>query len=343
MLKKMDFIVDFYLTVRIKITTRMNDILPIRGPLSILSRKGWTMELKKRAKWAIEYVAKENGHSDAAIAKRIGSRTDTVRRYRSEQAAPKARFIKRFCSAFGFSEDWFAKGEGDPFFEASLGASENVEIAGSEDTADELKRKGRPEVSLKDAEVLPESGENRPLQTETKPMDNLSWPDNLENARWGLHSERNDIAWIDAEISLQKLALFAGIKIDRSWIVNLAHVIGVAAWKINLSILKKQIDEGLLEKIEACGFGRSDWVVEKKPGRPEGNMPGESGDNAELMKMAREILHSGTIHATSLAMNIVSLKAALSGNPAGDSVGRESAVYTSAARTGCWDNTSLIG
>jgi hypothetical protein len=256
------------------------------------------MELKERAKWAIAYVAKENGHSDAAIAKRIGSRTDTVRRYRSEQAVPKAGFIKRFCSTYGFSEDWFAKGEGDPFFETSLKASETV---------------------------------------------NLPEPDNMEKARWGLHSERNNIAWIDAEISLQKLALFAGIKIDRSWIVNLAHVIGVAAWKINLSILKKQIDEGLLEKIEACGFGRSAWVVEKKPGRPEGNMALESGDNAELMKMAREILHSGTIHATSLAMNIVSLKAALSGNPAGDSVERASAIDTSAARTGCWDNTLLIG
>jgi hypothetical protein len=271
------------------------------------------MDLNERTRWAIDYVARENGHSDAVIARSIGSRTDTVSRYRSGHAVPKAAFIKRFCSVYGFREDWFEKGEGAPFSEASFDDPEMVWASSREIPEEGMKRKDKP------------------------------GSDNSGRGRWDFYPEQDDIARIDAEISLQKLSLAAGIKIDRGWIVTLANVIGVPAWKINLSILKRQIDEELLAKIENCGFGRSVWAVEKKPGQPAGNMAQAGDDNTEILKMAQEILHSGSIHATSLAMNIVSLKAALSCIPADDSTDRAPAINKPAASTGCWDNPMLVG
>lgn len=125
---------------------------------------------------------------------------------------------------------------------------------------------------------------------------------------------------VEAETSLQKLALLAGIKIDRDWTVNLAEAIGVEPWKISLAVLNKRIDTEMVKIIEAHGYLMHRWMVEKKSVRPMKSMVTGLGTNAELVRMVEEILHSGTIHATSLAMNIISMKAALDANHAGGPV-----------------------
>lgn len=116
---------------------------------------------------------------------------------------------------------------------------------------------------------------------------------------------------IAAELSLQRLALLAGIKIDGNWISNLAGLLGVTPWAVGFSVLKDSIEEDLLRIIDSKGFKRETWVVDRSS---KAEYPaGKSGvySNEELVKIAWEILSSGSTHAVSLAMNILSLHKAL--------------------------------
>lgn len=81
-----------------------------------------------------------------------------------------------------------------------------------------------------------------------------------------------------------------------------------------------RVADELMEKIEGCGYLRTVWAVKGKSKRPKGVMSEGLASISELIKMAEEILQSGTIHSSSLAMIIISLKAASADNTDSGSV-----------------------
>ncbi len=123
------------------------------------------------------------------------------------------------------------------------------------------------------------------------------------------YAETDNIA---VEISFQKLAILAGIRVDGSWVLNLSHFLGTEPWHISMCIYNNRIDPHMLHIIETKGFAHRTWAV-KRSGPP---MPSvgktHRPTNSELLKMAEAVLQSGTTHATSLAMGIISLSTAVS-------------------------------
>jgi hypothetical protein len=260
--------------------------------------KAVNMDLKDRVAMLIDYIAEINGLSDPKIARIVGSKTVTIRRYRTKQTAPRTDFIDRFCSTFGIRKDFLVEGSGEPFEKTSDYYSEDGPAVGSgmsDGAGLEMLFENKGEAVLSPGrDTGCDSGESE-CHDGIPGDDSTVLPENAD---------------VDTELSLQKLALLAGIKIDRNWVVNLADVIGIAPWKISLSILNLRVDDELMEKIETCGYFRNVWAVKSSSEKPMGSSAAGLASISELIKIAEEILQSGTIHASSLAMVIVSLKAA---------------------------------
>lgn len=71
--------------------------------------------LRRRTRWAINYVTAENGLTNKDIGTATGVNHATVSSYRVMNTSPKAQFIKEFCRLYGFNEAWFLNGTGEPF------------------------------------------------------------------------------------------------------------------------------------------------------------------------------------------------------------------------------------
>lgn len=83
--------------------------------------------LKKRTRWAIEYVCKVNNLTNKTLAAVLGLKTSNLSQYRSMAVRPSYDFVKIFCGKYSFSHEWFISGDGEPF----LGAREKFpEICG---------------------------------------------------------------------------------------------------------------------------------------------------------------------------------------------------------------------
>jgi hypothetical protein len=82
----------------------------------------------------------------------------------------------------------------------------------------------------------------------------------------------------------------------------------VPAWKISLSIYRQRIDGELILAVEKCGYERHKWIVTCTSRRSDPEEASDALNVSQLCKIAEEVLRSNTIHATSLAMNIISLK-----------------------------------
>jgi transcriptional regulator with XRE-family HTH domain len=93
------------------------------------------LELKKRVSWAIKRVAAERHLTNITLAPLLDSTPTTVSNYRTEKNSPKPAFIINFCREFGYNQDWFMTGAGEPF----VGAREKYpEICGPK-TPNEIK------------------------------------------------------------------------------------------------------------------------------------------------------------------------------------------------------------
>jgi transcriptional regulator with XRE-family HTH domain len=122
--------------------------------------------------------------------------------------------------------------------------------------------------------------------------------------------DKTDTDHIAVEISLQKLAILAGIKIDMNWIANLSGILEAEPWHINMAILQDRIGLDLLHLIKEKGYSPKTWVVAHPgPAKVYGDMVPYS--RSDLLKMADTVLQSGTAHATSLAMSIISMNTAV--------------------------------
>lgn len=116
---------------------------------------------------------------------------------------------------------------------------------------------------------------------------------------------------IDAEMSFQKLAILAGVRIGQNWLFDLASHIGLDAVGMRKAMSQNQIDENMIRGIEQEGFGRELWVVRKRIARNTSNSRRHPIDTNELMEMAARILESGTSFAETFASNIEIFHAAL--------------------------------
>jgi len=88
-------------------------------------------DLRRRARWAINYAADVHDLTNETMAPLIDSKIWTVANYRSMTTSPKAEFISNFCKKFDFSEVWFLKGKGEPFPGAR---AKHPEVCGPEET-----------------------------------------------------------------------------------------------------------------------------------------------------------------------------------------------------------------
>lgn len=230
--------------------------------------------LKDRTQLAIDYLVKQRNLKPTEIGRRIGSKPDTIRKYRSKSATPSVRFLQRFCTAFEVDFLWITKGIGKPF------PGEDVEFSNGSDV---------PETVSPETDTLSEDAPEK----------------------------KSGAVWADSEICFQKLALMAGIKIDSEWILKLSDAIGVASWKISLSIHYQRIDRELIAAAENRGYKKEDWLVAIQSGKDMPQAETDEMDTPHLLKIAEEVLRSNTIHSTSLAMNIISMKAIFDGRDAG--------------------------
>jgi hypothetical protein len=99
------------------------------------SKKMDDAEFKKRVGWAINRISSDRHLGNIEIAKLLSSSATTVSNYRTEKNSPKTAFIISFCKEFGFNQDWFMTGSGEPF----VGAREKYsEICGPK-TPTEIK------------------------------------------------------------------------------------------------------------------------------------------------------------------------------------------------------------
>jgi hypothetical protein len=234
--------------------------------------------LKDRTQWAIDHVLKEHDLKNTELSRIIRSKPDTVRKYRSKLSTPGVNFIKKFCAAFEIDFQWLYTGEGTPF------PGRNVQcLATSGDTENRSCEAGGQAISSKEPDRHAAS---------TSPSDRYS-----------------DVVCSDIEMSFQKLALLAGIKINSEWILRLSKAIGVVSWKISLSIYNQQIDGELIYAAESSGYPQKDWLVVNLPKNAVSERDDDELNMSRLLKIAEEVLQSNTIHSTSLAMNIISLKA----------------------------------
>jgi transcriptional regulator with XRE-family HTH domain len=240
--------------------------------------------LKERTQWAINYVAEQKNLKPTQIGRIIGSKPDTIRKYRTRLATPSVRFLQRFCTAFEIDFLWLSKGIGKPF------PGDDVEFTKTPDV---------PENESDKSDVP--AGED----ISTRPSD----------------EESDEVVWADSEISFQKLALMAGIKIDGEWILKLSEVIGVEPWKISLSIHHHRIGRKLIDAVESYGFKKEAWLVAIQAQKDMPATGNHNMDTSRLLKIAEKVLRSNTIHSTSLAMNIISLKAISETQPSASLMG----------------------
>jgi transcriptional regulator with XRE-family HTH domain len=91
------------------------------------------IEFKKRTGWAINRISADRHLGNIEIAKLLSSSATTVSNYRTEKNGPKTAFIISLCKEFGYNQDWFMTGAGEPF----VGAREKYpEICGPKTPAE---------------------------------------------------------------------------------------------------------------------------------------------------------------------------------------------------------------
>ena len=112
-------------------------------------------------------------------------------------------------------------------------------------------------------------------------------------------------------MSLQQLALLCGIKIGPNWILELAGFLGIEPWNLTMCISYGRISPDIVNLIEQKGYRIENWAVLKRPDTSAAVERGSLYNNTEILRLAEKILKSNTIHATSLAMNIISLNHAV--------------------------------
>lgn len=247
------------------------------------------MNLKERAQWIIGYVAEKNNLSNAKIGSAVGSKPDTIRKYRSGIAVPRLNFIQRFCDCFGVDFKWLSEGKGEPFPGQDILPDEAPDVIRSESEESLVQEMASP--------------------PKTEHADSGAVEGILSGAGGGSeHSPFSTSTGMDCEMSFQKLAVLCGIRIDTEWIFNLSKKIGIESWKIGMSIYHQRIENELIQRIEDCGYKRHGWLVERKAGNAAPANGNGDLSISELLKITEEVLRSDTIHSMSLSLNILSLK-----------------------------------
>jgi hypothetical protein len=238
------------------------------------------MDLKERTKWALDYVSQKNRVSNTKIGNRLGFTNDTINSYRAKLANPKVDFIIKFCDEFRFDLIWFTKGDGEPF----PGASVNYPEVCSE---------SRFEV------------QTIPGNTQTNPS--FTPPDQIQKS-----PEKkvyvDSLAISLAEKSLLNLCKLIGIPNNRGWKTFLAKYLESTPAQLSNCISRNRLSKNLIAKINEKGYPTDKWLV-RTPAHA--NFMNTHHNSAEILKLAEKILKSETIHATSLAMNIISLNRAV--------------------------------
>jgi len=75
--------------------------------------------LSERVAWAIKIIARDKdldeGITDVALAKILGTNKDTLATYRKGQGLLKGEVVENLVVKYNFSPQWLFRGEGEPF------------------------------------------------------------------------------------------------------------------------------------------------------------------------------------------------------------------------------------
>ncbi|MCE5212144.1 MAG: hypothetical protein LLG40_11365 [Deltaproteobacteria bacterium] len=71
-------------------------------------------DIKKRVRWAIDYICKNFYMTNEKIGKEMGCATSTINSYRRMITLPGRDFVI-FIKKYGLSSDWLDDGKGEPF------------------------------------------------------------------------------------------------------------------------------------------------------------------------------------------------------------------------------------
>jgi transcriptional regulator with XRE-family HTH domain len=101
------------------------------------------LEIKKNARWVIDYICRIEGLTNETLAQIMGVNKGTVSNYRTMKTTPKREFVEKFYDKFNIDKDWFLNGRGEPF----PGAREKYpEVCGPEKEGDLIERIAEPTV-----------------------------------------------------------------------------------------------------------------------------------------------------------------------------------------------------
>jgi transcriptional regulator with XRE-family HTH domain len=115
---------------------------------------------------------------------------------------------------------------------------------------------------------------------------------------------RASVSPIDVEMSFQKLAILAGIRIGQNWLLDLASLLGLDAMEIRKGIRDNHISEAVLHEIERKGFDPGLWGVRQQVEHAYPDSQQLPAKTNELLEMAARILESGTSFAAAFALSI---------------------------------------
>jgi len=258
------------------------------------------MDLKERTKWALDYVSQKDRISNTRIGTRLGFTNDTINSYRAKLANPKVDFIIKFCDEFGIDLVWFTKGDGEPF----PGAATDY-----------------PEVCSESRYEVQTISDNKRAIPQYR---SYEYPHKMPENRAYVDGMSTNLA----EKSLLNLCKLIGIPNNRGWKTLLARYLESTPAQLSNCISRNRISKNLITKINGKGYPSDKWLISTPEQANIMNIHPEDLDaeisiqklasgkglpynSTEILKLAEKILKSETIHATSLAMNIISLNRAV--------------------------------
>jgi hypothetical protein len=105
--------------------------------------------LKERTQWAIDYVAEKFQMTTTQISKAVGSKPDTIYKYRTKVATPRINFLVKFCGIYGLNFQWISSGTWQPFPDADAIVMEQPvpDKAGKENAPDTSRDLSVPKPS----------------------------------------------------------------------------------------------------------------------------------------------------------------------------------------------------
>ncbi len=203
------------------------------------------MELKKRSKWAIDYVCAKKHLTNKTISIELGLKPGTLAQYRSGRIRPPINVISLFCEKYDFSEKWFYAGKGEPFPGARL---QHPEICGPEEPEE------RPSKAATARQPMDEPG-RWALEAEILQPVNERTPEYNRDVRKGVPKDDQYPTFPNSSFDLAKAielavrVLGSGTSYAYALYLNVIHFDRAILAESRIAVLEKKCEE-LEKKVE---------------------------------------------------------------------------------------------